>query len=217
MPIIPYQIRRNYLCVPSDINYIEIQGDDQIIPSTSKYISISKEILYDIEEIDCSYNNIICIPDLHYIQYLNCSHNNITDIMSNDNLIVLDCSYNKIHSLTDTILPYIVTLKCDYNYITELPIYSDLKYLSIINNKLSTFPTHLPYTLQRVKFKGNPFTNIPCELEKYKKYARENLHIETDVNELDSILTYGQKIVETQIKLPYDIKYYIRLYTGYIV
>jgi hypothetical protein len=221
MSRVHHKIRKNELNITYiDIDIIIVEDDEEehIIPSSSRYLYLSHDDVYELEILNCEYNNLTSLPVLHYLQHLNCSNNNLIELTTAyHDLWSLECCHNKLIRLPELPTPYLESIYCDYNYITDIPSYSKLRYLSCTHNKLVKFPINLCINLQYVALKGNPFTYDPIELVKYKLYASETPYVETDVNEVDSIITHGEKIMESQLNLPDDIKYLIFVFTGQIV
>jgi Leucine-rich repeat (LRR) protein len=79
-----------------------------------------------LQRIDCSYNQIIELPDKmpDSLQTIDCSNNQITKFPDKmpDSLQIIDCSNNQIIKLPGKMPDSLQTIYCEYNKITELPL-----------------------------------------------------------------------------------------------
>ena len=126
MTLVHHRIRQNGLSISNeDIDIIILEeNNDQVIPSLSRYISLSHNDVYDLETFDCSENNLTSLPDLPYLQHLYCNHNNLIDIKTTglNDLWSLNCSHNQLTNLPDLSSHYLESIYCDHNYITFIQL-----------------------------------------------------------------------------------------------
>jgi len=126
------------------------------IPDLSKFTKL--------KYLDCSYNNLIVLPNLYDpLQYLDCSFNNLFILPKlNKKLIKLNCCNNKLLSLPK-LNKYLKILFCRNNELTTLPkLNNNLVIISCTHNKLIKLPD-IPVTNNKLEgfyYGKNPVCDI---------------------------------------------------------
>jgi Leucine-rich repeat (LRR) protein len=109
----------------------------------------------------CSNNELTTLPDLpQNLEELNCSNNELTTLPDlPPNLITLYCRNNQLTSLP-TLPPNLITLYCRNNQLTSLPnLPQNLQVLYCYDNELTSLP-NLPQNLQVLYCNNNPIYKI---------------------------------------------------------
>ena len=143
-----------------DIGYTYITSTDVanrlVLNLSNKNISNLQgiEIFTELENFDCSYNNVTSIPFTTYnkLKYLKCNNNKITQLLGGYNwisyfsvLVELDCSNNLLEGL-------------------NLPSYNTLTKVNASNNRFTSFSYNSSKKLTYLDLSNNPnLKTINCE------------------------------------------------------
>jgi Leucine-rich repeat (LRR) protein len=127
------------------------------------------EIVENLKELHCSYDQLTSLPPMPNLQILNCENNKLTSLPPMPNLQIFFCRDNQLTSLP--LMPNLRELYCNYNQLTSLPSMPNLQVLNCGNNQLTSLPS-MP-NLHNLYCKNNllPFD----KLYKWKQYWEELL------------------------------------------
>ncbi|MEW4428745.1 leucine-rich repeat domain-containing protein [Paenibacillus pabuli] len=124
------------------------------------------EYFRDLEELDCSYNQITYV-DLgrnNKLRILHCKENQILslDLSSNTELERMDCSFNRLRQLDVSHNPKLIHLECHWNMLSQLDLDKqvELEELGCSYNALFSLELHHNTLLKQLNCASNYLTSV---------------------------------------------------------